>query len=61
MIKKRNNYLHSNEKVSISKEEVVSWFNKILKMIVILENPPNLRRYDTGNMVQNLNDVFNNR
>lgn len=61
MIVKRNNYLHSREEVSISKEEVVSWFNKLLKMIEIIENPPALRRYDAGNMVGNLNDIFANR
>ena len=59
--RKRNKYLHAREEISISEEEVVSWFNKLLKMIKIIENPPALRRYDAGNMVQNLNDVFNNR
>jgi hypothetical protein len=61
MIDKRNDYLHSRQEVSIGKEEIVSWFKKLLKMIEIIGNPPDLRRYDAGNMVQNLNDAFNNR
>ncbi len=61
MIDKRNKYLHSRDTVSISHDEVISWFNKLLKMIEIIKSPPNLRKYDTGNIVQNLNNAFNNR
>jgi CheY-like chemotaxis protein len=61
MIDKRNKYLHAREEVAISKEEIVSWFNKLLKMIEIIEKPPLLRKYDVSNIVQNLNDAFNER
>lgn len=40
MIYKRNKYLHSREIVTMQVSEIVAWYEKLLKMIEIIENPP---------------------
>ncbi len=61
MVEKRNDYLHSRKEVEVSRDEIKSWFNKLLKMIEVIENPPKLRKYNTANMAENLNNAFGNR
>lgn len=59
MVKKRNDYLHTKQTPDIQFKEIVSWFNNLLKMIEIINNPPNLRNYTRGN-INNLIDRYNN-
>ncbi len=61
MIAKRNDYLHSRSEFDISKDEIISWFNKFSKMIEIIQNPPRLRSYNTENLVENLSNAFKDR
>ncbi len=61
LIDKRNDYLHSLNDVQVSKEEVLSWSNKVLKMLKNVNNPPELRSYNSGNATENLMARFNNR
>ena len=43
LITKRNSYLHSRVDVNVNEHEIVSWFRKLLKIIQIIQNPPNLK------------------
>jgi CheY-like chemotaxis protein len=43
LIKERNNYLHSNAAVSVNSDQILSYYNKLLKMIQTIQNPPNYR------------------
>jgi DNA-binding NarL/FixJ family response regulator len=57
MIIKRNDYLHSNKKVVVNSNEIKSWYKKLFKMIKIIQNPPNLKRYDASDIVSNLENA----
>jgi len=43
MIDKRNDYIHKKP-VVVNQEEIKAWFNKLRRMIEIIQNPPKLKR-----------------
>lgn len=60
LISKRNDYLHTRQIVNVNDEQITSWFNKIRRMIEIIQTPPNLIVYNRNNMIGNLQERFNN-
>jgi len=57
MIDKRNKYMHKKP-VNVKEEEIVNWFKKLHTMIQIIQNPPNLKKYDKNNLLENLQNKF---
>lgn len=58
LIYKRNKYLHANKNIEFSKTEIPEWFELLNKIISIIENPPNLKIYNKGD-INNLIHKFN--
>lgn len=58
LIYKRNKYLHANKNIEFSKTEIPEWFELLNKIISIIENPPNLKMYNKGD-INNLINKFN--
>lgn len=57
LIYKRNKYLHANKNIEFSKTEIPEWFELLNKIISIIENPPNLKMYNKGD-INNLINKF---
>jgi CheY-like chemotaxis protein len=57
MIEKRNNYMHKKS-VTVDQKEIVNWFKKLQAMIQIIQNPPNLKKYDKNDLIGNLQSKF---
>ena len=58
LIQRRKDYLHTRKVVRVTSVEITSWFKKFLKMVQILENPTQLKKYDKSNVVKKLPIVF---
>lgn len=58
LITRRNDYLHTRRVVRVTSEEITSWFKKLQKMIEIIQNPPELRRFNRNNVIENLQNAF---
>ena len=49
MIEKRNDYIHKKS-VVVNQDEIKTWFNELRIMIETIQNPPNLRAYNKGDL-----------
>ena len=59
LIDKRNRYMHKKP-VKVTSKEITKWFEMLNKMIIMVQNPPNLRVYDKNDITNNLQNIFNN-
>lgn len=58
MISKRNDYLHTRAIVSVSSDEISSWYKKLFKMMQLIQSPPAIKQYNRNNLLGNLQDKF---